>query len=75
MFQSKLEKEKLVIDLYSQGKTYRQIAEQVGISPNDIHAILEKEERTIVLLLITRNNLHLSPKPMNCLLREIRHYK
>jgi predicted transcriptional regulator len=44
MFQSKQEKEKLVIDLYSQGKTYRQIAEQVKISPNDIHAILKKEE-------------------------------
>jgi predicted transcriptional regulator len=44
MFQSKQEKEKLVIDLYSQGKTYRQIAEQVKISPNDIHAILKNEE-------------------------------
>jgi predicted transcriptional regulator len=44
MFQSKQEKEKLVIDLYSQGKTYRQIAEEVRISPNDIHAILKKEE-------------------------------
>jgi hypothetical protein len=44
MFQSKQEKEKLVIDLYSQGKTYRQIAEKVRISPNDIHAKLTKKE-------------------------------
>jgi DNA-binding CsgD family transcriptional regulator len=44
MFISKEEKEKLVIDLYSQGKTYRQIAEEVRISPNDIHAILKKKE-------------------------------
>jgi hypothetical protein len=46
MFQSKQEKEKLVIDLYSQGKTYRQIAEQIRISPNDIHAILKKKEES-----------------------------
>jgi predicted transcriptional regulator len=44
MFISKEEKERSVIDLYSQGKTYRQIAEQVRISPNDIHAILKKKE-------------------------------
>ena len=44
MFISKEEKERRVIDLYSQGKTYRQIAEEVRISPNDIHAILKKKE-------------------------------
>ena len=44
MFINKEEKERHVIDLYSQGKTYRQIAEEVRISPNDIHAILKKEE-------------------------------
>jgi DNA-binding CsgD family transcriptional regulator len=44
MFISKEEKERHVIDLYSQGKTYRQIAEEVRISPNDIHAILKKKE-------------------------------
>jgi DNA-binding CsgD family transcriptional regulator len=41
---SRDEKERRVIDLYSQGKTYRQIAEEVRISPNDIHAILKKKE-------------------------------
>src|SRR5215212_9606134 len=44
MFLSREEKERQVIDLYSQGKTYRQIAEEVRISPNDIHAILKKKE-------------------------------
>ena len=44
MFTSKQEKERCVIDLYSQGKTYRQIAEEARISPNDIHAILKKKE-------------------------------
>jgi DNA-binding CsgD family transcriptional regulator len=44
MFLTKEEKERHVIDLYSQGKTYRQIAEEVRISPNDIHAILKKKE-------------------------------
>jgi len=44
MFLSREEKERQVIDLYSQGKTYRQIAEEVRISPNDIHTILKKKE-------------------------------
>jgi transposase len=44
MFMSREEKERRVIDLYSQGKTYRQIAEEVRISPNDIQAILKKKE-------------------------------
>ena len=44
MFTSKEEKERRVIDLYSQGNTYRQIAEEARISPNDIHAILKKKE-------------------------------
>jgi orotate phosphoribosyltransferase-like protein len=44
MFLNREEKERRVIDLYSQGKTYRQIAEGVRISPNDIHAILKKKE-------------------------------
>src|SRR5215204_5210496 len=44
MFLSREVKERQVIDLYSQGKTYRQIAEEVRISPNDIHAILKKKE-------------------------------
>ena len=44
MFMNREEKERRVIDLYSQGKTYRQISEEVRISPNDIHAILKKKE-------------------------------
>src|SRR5215212_95691 len=44
MFLNREEKERQVIDLYSQGKTYRQIAEEVRISPNDIHTILKKKE-------------------------------
>jgi DNA-binding NarL/FixJ family response regulator len=35
-------RETLVIALYEQGKTYRQIAEEVKISPNSIKAILNK---------------------------------
>ncbi len=44
MLLTKEEKESRVIDLYSQGKTYRQIAEEVRMSPNDIHTILKKKE-------------------------------
>ena len=36
------EKEKLVLELYSQGKTYRQIAEEARICPRDIKTILDK---------------------------------
>jgi DNA-binding NarL/FixJ family response regulator len=36
------EKEKLVLQLYSQGKTYRQIAEEARICPRDIKTILDK---------------------------------
>jgi hypothetical protein len=36
------EKEKLVLELYSQGKTYRQIAEEARICPRDIKTILNK---------------------------------
>jgi hypothetical protein len=36
------ERERLVIDLYNQGKTYREICKQVRISPRDIGVILNK---------------------------------
>ena len=36
------EKEKLVLELYSQGKTYRQIAEEARVCPRDIKTILDK---------------------------------
>ena len=44
MILNKQQKEKLVLDLYSQGKTYRQIVKEVRISSNDIRAILKKKE-------------------------------
>src|ERR687891_62164 len=55
MFTSKQEKETRIIDLYSQGKTYRQIAEEVRISPNDIHAILKKKEGEKNNSIVTNN--------------------
>jgi DNA invertase Pin-like site-specific DNA recombinase len=36
------ERERLVIDLYNQGKTYREIAKEARISPRDIGIILNK---------------------------------
>ena len=36
------ERERLVIDLYNQGKTYREIAKEARISPCDIGIILNK---------------------------------
>lgn len=40
------EKEKYVIELRKQGKTYREIAHELLISPREIHKILEKAERS-----------------------------
>ena len=42
------ERERLVLELYNQGKTYREIAKEARISPRDIGAILNKvlEEKT-----------------------------
>jgi DNA-binding NarL/FixJ family response regulator len=36
------DKEKLVLELYSQGKTCRQIAEEARICPRDIKTILDR---------------------------------
>jgi DNA invertase Pin-like site-specific DNA recombinase len=36
------EREKLVRELYNQGKTYREIAKEARISPRDIGVILNK---------------------------------
>ena len=43
------EKERLVLELYNQGKTYREIAKEARISPRDIGVILKKvvEEKKI----------------------------
>jgi DNA-binding CsgD family transcriptional regulator len=45
------ERERLVLDLYNQGKTYREISKEARISPRDIGVILNKvmEENTEVL--------------------------
>ena len=42
------ERERLVLDLYNQGKTYREIAKEARISFSDIGVILNKvvEEKT-----------------------------
>ena len=46
MFLSKEEKERHVIDLYyNQVKTFRDIAKELGMSPNTITTILKKEEQ------------------------------
>jgi DNA-binding CsgD family transcriptional regulator len=42
---SKTGKEKLILDLYNEGKTYKQIAETVRVSPRDIKPVLEKAEK------------------------------
>jgi transposase len=39
---SRQEKERLVLDLYNQGKTYREISKEARISPRDIGVILNK---------------------------------
>src|SRR5919106_1681730 len=36
------ERERLVLELYNQGKTYREISKQARISPRDIGVILNK---------------------------------
>jgi hypothetical protein len=41
---NKQEKEQLVLDLYNNGKTYRQIAKEARISPRDIGVILNKAD-------------------------------
>jgi alkylated DNA nucleotide flippase Atl1 len=39
------EKERRVLDLYNQGRTYREIAKEARISPRDIGIILRKAEQ------------------------------
>src|SRR5919109_5694679 len=48
MVLTRQERERLVIDLYNQGKTYREISKEARISPRDIGVILNKviEEKT-----------------------------
>ena len=69
MFISREEKERRVIDLYSQGKTYRQISEEVRISPNDIHAILNKKEENSAVTNNQKQRQDRLPKPTNYFLK------
>jgi hypothetical protein len=45
MVLTRQEKEKLILDLYNQGNTYKQIAETARVSPRDIKPVLEKAEK------------------------------
>ena len=45
MVLTRQEKEKLILDLYNQGNTYKQIAEIARVSPRDIKPVLEKAEK------------------------------
>jgi DNA repair exonuclease SbcCD ATPase subunit len=42
---TKQEKEKLILNLYNQGKTYKQITGMARVSPRDIKPVLEKAEK------------------------------
>jgi translation initiation factor 2 beta subunit (eIF-2beta)/eIF-5 len=43
------EREQVVLDLYNQGKTIRDIAKEVRMSFRDIGAVLKKEEKAEIL--------------------------
>ncbi|HKG86848.1 MAG TPA: hypothetical protein VKA95_00875 [Nitrososphaeraceae archaeon] len=45
MILTRQEKEKLILDLYNQGKTYKQITEIARVSPRAIKPVLEKAEK------------------------------
>ena len=45
MVLTRQEKEMKILDLYNQGKTYKQIAEIARVSPRDIKPVLEKAEK------------------------------
>src|SRR5215216_2316394 len=45
MVLTRQEKEKLILNLYNEGKTYKQIAETARVSPRAIKPILEKAEK------------------------------
>ena len=56
MVLTRQEKEKLVLDLYNQGKTYREIAEEARMSPRDIGVIVNKAVREEELKTDHRND-------------------
>lgn len=45
MVLTRQEKEKMILDLYNQGKTYKEISEIVRVSPRDIKPVLAKAEK------------------------------
>jgi hypothetical protein len=45
MVLTRQEKEKLILDLYNEGRTYKQIAETARVSPRDIKPVIEKAEK------------------------------
>src|SRR5215207_8485100 len=45
MVLTKQEKEKLILDLYNQGNTYKQITKIARVSPRSIKPVLEKAEK------------------------------
>jgi DNA invertase Pin-like site-specific DNA recombinase len=45
MVLTRQEKEKLILDLYNQGNTYKQIAQIARVSPRNIKPVLEKAEK------------------------------
>src|SRR5215211_5742905 len=45
MVLTRQEKEKLILDLYNEGKTYKQITEIARVSPRDIKPVIEKAEK------------------------------
>lgn len=45
MVLARQEKEKLILDLYNQGNTYKQITKIARVSPRDIKPVIEKAEK------------------------------
>ena len=56
MILTRQEKEKLVLDLYNQGKTYREIAKDARMCPRDIGVIVNKAVRELELKTDHRND-------------------
>jgi DNA-binding CsgD family transcriptional regulator len=59
MVLTRQEKEKLILDLYNQGKTYQQIAAIARVSVRDIRPVLEKAEKE------RENELGITPQQVN----------
>ena len=70
MVLSREEKEKLVLDLYyNKGYTYRQLAKELKMSPNQIRDIIRRhEEKDNAIANRKRNYLYLQ-KLTNCILK------